>query len=172
VAKGRPDKVSCAVTPTAHPGDDDRAISRRASFAEIEPVQPRPTMTTSFGGSFRAITLMPVVRALRARPVCVPTDVDGRVRVAFVVAPDPVAVVVARSGKADHPPGAHVAVAAVDRIRRRTSAACLSNNCSKNFLASMPSSLRVVLGLSVVLDQQLLWSPAAACGASQGPRTV
>ena len=44
------------------------------------------------------------------------SDADGRQREAFVVPIDPVAIVVARTRKADHFPGRHIAVAAVDRI--------------------------------------------------------
>src|SRR6185503_19030487 len=81
-----------------------------SSFAMIEPVQPRPTMTTSLCGSLRAMSAR-----LRC-PVGTAGDGDGRQREAFVMPVDPVEVIVAGAGEADHLPGDHVAVAAVDRV--------------------------------------------------------
>ena len=49
-------------------------------------------------------------------PVRAPDDADGRMRIAFVVTADPVAIVVADAGKADHLPADHVAIAAMDGI--------------------------------------------------------
>src|ERR1700739_4899061 len=52
-------------------------------------------------------------------PVGSPGDTDGGIRVAFIVAADPVTVVVSDSRKSDHRPADHVLVAAMDRIRKK-----------------------------------------------------
>ena len=49
-------------------------------------------------------------------PVGAAGDGDRRQREAFVMPVDPVEVIVAGAGEADHLPGDHVAVAAVDRV--------------------------------------------------------
>src|SRR5581483_3027413 len=82
-----------------------------SSCARIDPVQPKPTITASFGGSLRGMT-----DSTPWGPLGAPADADGRIRVALVVPAYPVAIVIARSGEADHLPGAHVAVGAVDGI--------------------------------------------------------
>src|SRR4051812_17001557 len=88
-----------------------------SSLAMIDPVQPRPMMTTSFFGSLRA---MGVSSTAFRRPVHSARDADGRKRKALVVTVDPVEIVVARAGVPDHPPRDHVAVAAIDRIGKET----------------------------------------------------
>src|ERR1700722_4861772 len=47
-------------------------------------------------------------------------DADGRIGIALIVATYPVAIVITSTGKADHLPGAHVAVATVDWIGKKT----------------------------------------------------
>ena len=74
-------------------------------------------ITTSFLGSFRAIGPLSALVDVPIRPS---HDADGRKRIALVMAVDPVAIIVARAWKADHAPGAHVAIAAVDRIGEKT----------------------------------------------------
>src|SRR6185437_9133285 len=88
-----------------------------SSWARIEPVQPRPMITTSVDGSMRvmAFALGRGGGSMR-EPIGPAGDTDGRQREALVVALDPVAIVVAGAGKADHFPADHVAVAAIDRI--------------------------------------------------------
>src|ERR1700683_2057712 len=83
-----------------------------SSWAMIDPVQPRPMMTTSFLGSLRAMVTSPRFR----RPLCATSHADRRQRKALVVAIDPVQVVVTGSGVADHFPCDHVAIAAVDWV--------------------------------------------------------
>src|SRR4029079_13752587 len=83
-----------------------------SSLARIDPVQPRPMMTTSFFGSLRAMGPSAGFR----RPVHSARDADGRKRKALVVTVDPVEIVVARPRVPDHPPRDHVAVAAIDRV--------------------------------------------------------
>src|SRR5579872_6033544 len=85
------------------------------SFATIEPGQPSPTITTALGGRRCVIAFR---SALLDRPLRTPGYADRRQRVAFVVAAHPVPIVIARAGKSDHLPRAHVAVAAVDRVRK------------------------------------------------------
>src|SRR5581483_1769452 len=82
-----------------------------SSCARIEPVQPRPTITASFGGSLRGMA-----ESAPGSPLRSPADADGRVRVTLVVAAHPVAIVITRARKADHLPSAHVTVGAVDGI--------------------------------------------------------
>src|SRR6478672_5295457 len=82
-----------------------------SSCAMIEPVQPSPIMTTSFLGSLRAMAASMLRRPFRAAG-----HADGRERKALVVAIDPVEIIVAGAGVADHRPRRHVAVAAVDRV--------------------------------------------------------
>src|SRR6185437_1800216 len=77
----------------------------------MEPVQPRPTITTSRFLSFFAISARCRVPV---RPAA--ADRDRRQREALVIPPDPVAVIIARAGKADHLPGAHAAIPAIDRV--------------------------------------------------------
>src|SRR5689334_21623900 len=81
-----------------------------SSWARIEPVQPRPMITTSLCGSLRAIL------SLFRRPFRTAGESDRRQRKALVMAIDPVEIVVARAREADHFPRAHVAVAAVQRV--------------------------------------------------------
>src|SRR6185437_11672752 len=50
------------------------------------------------------------------RPIRAPGDADGRQRIALVMTADPIAIIVSGAWKTDHPPGAHVPVAAVDRV--------------------------------------------------------
>src|SRR5712672_3179916 len=83
-----------------------------SSWAMIDPVQPRPTMTTSFLGSLRVMGLSTTFR----RPVRSARDADGWKRKALVVTVDPVEIVVARPGIPDHPPPDHLAIAAIDRV--------------------------------------------------------
>src|SRR5665213_1919617 len=80
------------------------------SLARIQPVQPRPMMTTSFLGSLRAMAL-PLRRPFRA--AC---ETHWRQWIGLVVTIDPVEIIVAGAGEADHLPGHHVAIAAIDRI--------------------------------------------------------
>src|SRR5262245_33290034 len=82
-----------------------------SSCAMIEPVQPSPTITTSFFGRMRAMRVSPFRRPVRAAH-----HAHGRQRIALVVAVDPVQIVVTGAGKPDHLPRNHVAVAAVDRV--------------------------------------------------------
>src|SRR5258708_11152902 len=83
----------------------------------IEPVQPRPTITTSVDGSLRVIVLvLESWRRLRRCSRARAADADGRQGIALVVAIDPVAVVVLGAGEADHLPPDHAAIAAVDGI--------------------------------------------------------
>src|SRR5208337_5373500 len=49
-------------------------------------------------------------------PACLALDAHGRVGVAFIMAGNPVAVVVARAWEANHLPAGHVAIAAIDGI--------------------------------------------------------
>src|SRR5689334_14406596 len=78
----------------------------------MEPVHPRPTITTSFGGSLRAMYTSTLVRF----PVIATGDADGRIRVALVVTAHPVGIVITGAREADHLPGTHVVIAAVDWI--------------------------------------------------------
>src|SRR6266568_4197948 len=87
-----------------------------SSCARIDPVQPSPTITASVAGSLNAMTARLRSESLFRYPVGSAHDADGRQRVAFVVALDPIPVVVAGSGKSDHLPANHVAVAAVNGI--------------------------------------------------------
>src|SRR6185312_6553997 len=84
-----------------------------SSLATIEPVQPSPTITTSLAGRRSVIASR---SALLHGPLRPAGDADRWQGVTLVVAAHPVAIVVARTGKSDHLPRAHVAVAAVDRI--------------------------------------------------------
>src|SRR5689334_24445473 len=54
-------------------------------------------------------------------------------REAFVVALDPVEIVVARSGITDHSPGDHVAIAPIDGIREKSLLHVLEDLIEKNF---------------------------------------
>src|SRR4051812_37545041 len=86
------------------------------SYATMEPVHPNPTIATSFGGNLRAM----YDSALARVPVIASGDADGRVGIALIVAPDPIAVVIPRARKADHLPCSHFMVATVDRIREES----------------------------------------------------
>src|SRR5262245_28040982 len=85
-----------------------------SSWAMIEPVQPRPMMTTSFLGSLPAMAASASLRC----PVRSAHDADRRKRKALVVTADPVEIIVARPRKSDHSPRDHVAIAAMDRISK------------------------------------------------------
>src|SRR5690348_3333059 len=88
-----------------------------SSWARIEPVQPRPMITTSVDGSMRVMACaLAHCGASMGDPSRPAGDADRWQRVALVVALDPVAVVVARAREAQHLPADHVAVAAIDRI--------------------------------------------------------
>src|SRR4051794_36591074 len=87
-----------------------------SSWAMIEPVQPSPMMTTSLRGSRRAISVSPCPR----RPVRAAGQADRRQRKGLVVAVHPVEIVVASAWIADHFPGDHVAIAAIDRVGEKT----------------------------------------------------
>src|ERR1700733_1911345 len=101
--------------------------SSASSWARIEPVQPKPTITTSFGGNFLAMP-PPVPTSAKAsgvrrrlfRPVRVLGDSNRRQRVALVVPLAPPPVIVARPREPDHLPRRHVFVAAIDRIGEET----------------------------------------------------
>src|SRR5579871_2487064 len=80
----------------------------------IEPVQPRPIMTTSFAGSFCG---MSVRSGFVGGPVGATGDAHRRIGITFVVALDPIAVVVTNAGEANHLPTGHVAIAAMDGVR-------------------------------------------------------
>src|SRR6185437_12748373 len=89
-----------------------------SSCARIEPVQPRPTITTSVAGNFRVMISIPPTQGsgwLRS-PFGSAGNADRGQRIAFVVPFDPVPVIIAGSGKSDHLPADHVAVATVDRV--------------------------------------------------------
>src|ERR1700722_1023364 len=88
------------------------------SFARIEPVQPSPMIATSFLGSLRAIVIRP--SGFARVPIHSAFKADGRTGITLVVTIDPVAVIVAGAGKADHAPRAHVAIATVDRISEKS----------------------------------------------------
>src|SRR5262249_39420116 len=93
----------------------------------IEPVQPRPMMTTSFFGSFCAMAT-----SMIGEPFGAPDDADRRQREGLVVAIDPVEIVVACARKADHFPGRHVAVSAIERISEEAllnELECLGEEC-------------------------------------------
>src|SRR6187551_2187327 len=83
-----------------------------SSLAMIEPVQPRPMMTTSLRGSLRAMGPSADFR----RPIRPPRHADGRQRKALVVTMDPVEIIVAGPRVPDHAPPRHVAIAAIDRV--------------------------------------------------------
>src|ERR1700742_4910999 len=100
-----------------------------SSCARIEPVHPRPIMTASLRGSLRAMLRLfkntgravpPVVNKSSLCPVRMIVDADGRQRDPLVMAIDPVAIIVMRPRKADHLPGGHVFVTAIDRIGKKT----------------------------------------------------
>src|SRR5580765_9039466 len=80
----------------------------------MEPVQPRPTIATSICGSFCAM-----IGSALGIPLRSPLDADRRMRIGLIVARHPVAVVIARAGKADHFPRAHVAVTAIERVGKK-----------------------------------------------------
>src|SRR5579871_656221 len=80
----------------------------------IEPVQPRPMMTTSLRGSLRAMDGW--CGSAARYPARCARDGHRRMRIALVVPIDPVAIVVVRTGVADHLPGTHGAIAPVERI--------------------------------------------------------
>src|SRR5690348_971925 len=84
-----------------------------SSLARIQPVQPSPTITTSFRGNFFAMCLSLGCPAGRAH------DADRRQRETLIVTVDPVEIVVARAREADHFPRNHVAITAVDRIGKK-----------------------------------------------------
>ena len=65
-------------------------------------------MATSFGGSLRAIVLIFPVRMIG--------DPNRGQREPLIMATDPFSIVVTSTGKADHLPGDHVAVAAINRV--------------------------------------------------------
>src|SRR5260221_13065973 len=91
--------------------------ARVRSSERIEPVQPSPTITTSLAGSLPVMLAVQSLRRASARlPFGSAEDADRRQRIAFVVALDPIPIVVARPGESDHLPADHVAVAAIRAI--------------------------------------------------------
>src|SRR4051812_9783984 len=87
-----------------------------SSCAIIEPVQPSPTITTSFLGSTRGMDLS----AFRC-PIRASKHARGWQRITLVVTIDPVAIIVTGAGEADHFPGDHVPISAVDRVGKEAS---------------------------------------------------
>src|ERR1700712_3727880 len=85
-----------------------------SSFKRIEPAQPRPITTASVRGSLVAISL-----ALRF-PVGTTGDAQRLQIDRLVVDFDIIPVIVACAGEAEHLPGSHVLVAAVDWISKKS----------------------------------------------------
>src|ERR1700723_3960070 len=86
-----------------------------SSCARIDPVQPSPMITASFGGSLVVMGL----GTLRC-PLGAPREAHGGMGITLVVPAHPVSIVVAGAGIADHFPAAHVFVAAIDWIREKS----------------------------------------------------
>src|ERR1700722_4015972 len=75
----------------------------------IAPVQPKPTSTASTG-------LRVVAMILDLPPAGTALKADSRVGDALSVASHPFLVIVVRAREADHLPGAHILIAAINRI--------------------------------------------------------
>src|SRR5665213_2466215 len=95
----------------------------------IEPVHPRPTMTTSFAGSF--LVMRPPLAFLWG-PFGTARNAYGRMWIALIVSFDPIAIVVMRPGESDHLPPAHVPIAAVDRIGEKSALHILQQGVKKS----------------------------------------
>src|SRR5580698_6189373 len=77
-------------------------------WARIEPVQPSPTITTSF------------LARVRANSALDPVDGDRSFGIRHVVLVDVIAIIVTRARKAQHLPARHATIAAVERVGEAT----------------------------------------------------
>src|SRR5271155_2311690 len=110
-----------------------------SSLARIDPVHPRPMMTTSRAGSLCTIlrlALDPFRAAFKA---------DRRQRETLIVFVDPFPVVVTRAGKSDHAPADHVLVAAVDGIGEEALLHVLHDLLEKGFAIDAAERDRALL---------------------------
>jgi hypothetical protein len=55
-------------------------------------------------------------------------DTDRRQGIAFIVAMDPIAIIIAGTREADHFPAGHITIAAIDRIGEKTFAGILQDD--------------------------------------------
>src|SRR4029077_16090905 len=88
-----------------------------SSLAMIDPVQPRPMMTTSFFGSLRAMGSPHRLFGVQSTRPAMLTGGSGKRSLGRLTQSR---LVVARARVPDHPPRDHVAVAAIDRIGKET----------------------------------------------------